>query len=306
MTESAPLALTPEQRSELKRRIQPWLEDAGESGVVADGEVDRLIEQEDPWFEGGEDLAKLIVTWRSESRARRRVVGSFGSTEIGSLYSRARQVAIARKLEADFAGIPEPGGGFYNIDDFRAEFLAEGFIEPKEVDEWIGADTKRWERVRDMANAINQEFGWSHHAAVIYTLTGLLPSPLPAIVVENETYHEAARRLVIRVDPNSTPEEVASEYKRARERFLEDHTKIQRPQAKTLAILLQEYDRRGDELGTWKDRMLHWNELAEANGRPDWVYREESDWRKFRLLVKDASERPFNAEWALGPFSAAT
>lgn len=241
-------------------------------------------------------LKKLETPAAWTRAARKRVSPKLPTTD--SLYPSAKQVAIARAVEGSGAPDRDPNEpaqhSVYTVEDFRSEFLDNQLLELPQVDAWASETSpEALRRMESLKKSIHETFGWPHFAIEVYILTGQLPAPVNPIEVDHEAERDpSARRIVLKVDPNSSKEEVAEAYVRYRDSVVE--RRVRRPDERNLALSLQEYDLRGEELGTWKDRMDHWNRHATENGRPDWTF---TAYTSFYAEVRKMAERPLNASW---------
>lgn len=219
-----------------------------------------------------------------------------------SVYAMAKQVAIAREVEA--AGFPtrepirDPDGpdqrSTYTVRDFRGEYL-NGQIDPGEVEDWSDRFTpEARRRLTALCSVITTRYGWHPKAVQTFILTGLLPAPIRPIQVDWEGEREpVARRIVLTIDPNCSANEVKDAYLSIREQVLEE--KPRRTGERNLALSLQEYDLRTEELGTWESKKDHWNELVSREGRPaEWKF---DDRRSFQAEVESVHGRPVHPRW---------
>jgi len=121
----------------------------------------------------------------------------------------------------------------------------------------------------------------------------MIPGPPPPIQVDCRLdLDPSARRIVLSIDPNSSKDEVATAYAEIKDQVLTG--RVRRPEQRNLALSLQEYDRRESELGTWQNRMEHWNRHVEEYGYGHWTF---DDRRQFRTEVMNMAERPLHAPW---------
>jgi hypothetical protein len=305
------------------------LEEPPEDFEFTKAELDRLtsdsecLEQLEYSAAPGEDLRAQLVTWRKQTESR---VAQAGELTGSGALAASRQAAIAREVEeGDVLRLREaerPGQHYgYTVAEYRTEFLDGELIEYGQIPDWVlkevgeggretldyphegqvvsvGYDRRnpRLARLVDLSDAISREYGWPPAEAVGFILSGAIPAPRKPVQVYAEGERAPlARKIVLEVDPYATAEEVAEAYVNyRRDRF---ESRVRRPDEDHLLLSLQEYPARKKELGTWRQRMEHWNLLVEEKGSGEWRF---DDVKRFRAQAVAMSE-PLRDLWRDDP-----
>ena len=129
--------------------------------------------------------------------------------------------------------------------------------------------------LRRLAGNLGIQFGWSMPQAVSFVLTGSIPrfEPIKAQVNQYSPF-SVLTRVQLEVSPTQTPEEVASDYKKIRDRLVKKRPRALSLKHKMLAIFAATCA--PDE--TWKQRMRDWNESLTTENKygirpqPKWRY----------------------------------
>jgi len=127
--------------------------------------------------------------------------------------------------------------------------------------------------LRDLKNAadcLRSEYGWSEHDAVIFTLTGAYNRTAAAGYVTympNPPLTRRRHRIVLEVDAGMSPAEVRTIYSRFRQIVCPRRPRFRSRSPKILALIAFVLDR--PEERTWRDRMREWNSV-----HPQWSYKE--------------------------------
>ena len=135
-------------------------------------------------------------------------------------------------------------------------------------------------------------YPWTHAQGAVFVLTGLAPEVHSVKYrVRESVWLRGATRILLDIDPNTTPDEVARQYRSVRNKI------SNRPRTmdeKHLRLAAFAADRPESE--TWDAKLLAWNEAYPEPQYPDYNYAPE-DRRNFYKHVSEACDRLLNPDF---------
>lgn len=133
------------------------------------------------------------------------------------------------------------------------------------------------DRLRALADALANSYGWMPVQASIFVMCGVTPliSTVRATAAEVKVRHEVdlawARRITLDIDPAATPQEVLDAFQRVRHR--QGLARLRPLTVKHLRLAPFAGAEHADK--PWAERLRLWN-----SSFPDWHYAEQSNFRR--------------------------
>jgi hypothetical protein len=126
------------------------------------------------------------------------------------------------------------------------------------------------DRLQKLSQRLADRYDWDAGQATIFVLTGA--SPVVHAIrtsVRHSSPMRVRSRITLVVDPSCSPEEVADEYRRARDHFTGGKRlrRVGERYARLAVFAFTHSEPFGPQL------MAGWNEWCEQNGKPEWAYR---------------------------------
>jgi hypothetical protein len=273
-----------EVRSALEKRLGRPVSDALWQGLVEDRYVAEVLHGEAGAFDA------LVKQYRRRERWAREYQRE-SKTERREAPPDRRALLVSRLLAREASHLPE-------VKAFRREVLPGGLLSPEEVGPWIrekvreagegspdrtlwwveggkwhscfvgmeGVLARLWWLSREVARQIN----CSEAQATDFILTGRVPiiSPLRWGVHRTFTQVYAYARIVLEINPEVSPAEVAQFYREARKSVLQGERS--KPLSQRVAALVEFV--LGHDGGTWREKMEAWNREY-----PQWRYTSEKN-----------------------------
>ena len=152
--------------------------------------------------------------------------------------------------------------------------------------------------LRRMARKFEESYGWYFDRALLFILSGVVP-PLEKVHIGPRTVGglPALSRLIVRIDPRTTPRELAKIYESAR-RVLLGRAGSDRPMSEKslrLAIFAERYR---DSNHTWHELRALWNDEQPPEYQ---VPVTDPQARQFAVECRRAWSRVTGAKWNAGP-----
>ena len=152
-------------------------------------------------------------------------------------------------------------------------------LSGNELHYWVGDARSTYvttggtlDKLRGLSIELSQMYGWSQALATTYVLTGD-QFMIEAIEVEASIYPSIlANKIVLKVDPTSTPKEVVEAFQWAKNRFFEPTSKQNKTKSEILAWFFVSHKdmNRNDRLRLW-NRLCNQNESWKASWSYDLV-----------------------------------
>jgi hypothetical protein len=130
------------------------------------------------------------------------------------------------------------------------------------------------DRLRVLTENLSHRYGWTEGHATTFVLTGRT-IPVEAIEAKASSHQSIlANRVILEIDPTSTPKEVVEAYQWAKDRFFEPASKRMRNTLKVQVLAM--FYAQHDDMVPKKDRLQLWNKHCEedANWDASWAYDE--------------------------------
>ncbi len=229
-----------------------------------------------------EELAQVIRSSRATGPDR---VGTEERTKASS--SRASVVAL---LVAEYIAREEA-----DVGAFRSQHLPRGCIEITELESWItrrlGPKDERdslllveWpnadvlgvrrapvapgsvaDQLRRLCLSLETFYGWQPAQASAFVVCDAVPVVAPIKVRTRQRYPlSVTSRVILDVDPATSPAEVGAAYRRARSNLLPDGRRFRGVEARSLQVVAFAIDHAGDGQ---REQVAKWNRQ-----HPEWAY----------------------------------
>ena len=169
----------------------------------------------------------------------------------------------------------------------QPEFMTKPLVQMKHLVYYLPGE--KWQRImptpprgklaelRHICGFLALKYGWAEGQATTFALTGLTPL-LSAISHDFEGRNPlGASRIVLSIDPATSPDEVAEHYRRFRKKLIPSRQREITEKHLLLAFFIRTTGREDE---TWGEAMVRWNQQF-----PQWTYQQETNFARDANLV---------------------
>ena len=146
------------------------------------------------------------------------------------------------------------------------------------------------EALRRTSGFLAIKYGWAEGQATTFMLTGLIPLLNTISHDFKHRYPSGASRIVLSIDPATSPAEVAEYYRMFRRKVI---TSRQREITEKHLLLAFFVRTTGEEDETWSEGMARWNQEY-----PQWAYQQVTNFaRDANLVIRRLLDPDFKYQW---------